>query len=133
MSKSESKIWGEDAKAIKEYLSARSVGLHLRKEKAYLWDKFTSRCKENKIKINPDGGEHMLETYLLLQDVFFPIAKTLKVDPQQYMSEQIQAIIDTINDVDNKRKIIDFRRIHEKVVVDTKNTIVGKIKSVVSH
>lgn len=125
-------IWGEDAKKIKEYLTARSVGIHLRKEKAFLWDKFTSRCKEHKIRINPDGGEHMLETYLKLQDVFFPIAKALKVDPKEYMSEQIQAIIDTINEVDQKRAVTNFKKFQDKAIVDTKKEIAGKIKTVVS-
>lgn len=131
--KEESKYLGPTGIAIKWYLTGKSVGLLLRKDKAYLWDEFTQGCKKNNININPEGGEHMIENYLKMRDALFPLAKSMGLEPKSYMSEQIDAIVDVINNANTKKAIVDFRKIREKAMVDTKHTVIGKIRSVLSH
>ena len=130
MKKEESKYLGPTGIVIKNYLTAKPVGLHVSKEKAGLWDDLKDVFIENKIRINPDGAEHMLKTYKQMAEVFFSTARSLGLDPKEYMDGQLHQILSVIKETENKKGVEDTIRFRDKLIHDMGQNVVGKLKTV---
>ena len=114
------------AEKVKEYFTRRPVGGQIHEKNYYLWENYKQRCNDFKVKMNPEGLEHILRLTNKIDAVLFPIAKASGLEPVQFTEERIDKLLEVIKT--NKDWMNDTDRLHSDIIKETDKNLTVQIK-----
>jgi len=127
MEKKES-ILSDRAKKVVEYFSRKPVGGQIHEKNFYLWENYKQRCVDYKIKMSPEGMEHMLRLSSKIDAVLFPIAKAAGIGIIQFTEDRIDKLLKAV--ADNNDWIDTTETLHKNIIKETDSNIVINAKNV---
>ena len=111
---------------IKGYFTRKSVGGQINEKDYHLWIDYKQRCCDYKIKMNPEGMEHILKLSNKIDSVFFPIARASGINPILFTEERIDILLDEVKN--NKDWITATEKLHKNIITKTDKNIVMQVK-----
>jgi len=121
-------ILSDRAKKVVEYFSRKPVGGQIHEKNFYLWENYKQRCVDYKIKMSPEGMEHMLRLSSKIDAVLFPIAKAAGLGIIQFTEDRIDKLLKAV--VDNNDWIDTTETLHKNIIKETDSNIVINAKNV---
>lgn len=114
------------AEKVKEYFTRRPVGGQIHEKNYYLWEDYKHRCRDYKVKMNPEGMEHILRLTNKINAVFFPIAKASGLGPTLFTEQRIDKLLEAVKT--NKDWIKETNQLHSDIINEIDKTLVVQIK-----
>lgn len=110
----------------KEYFNRRAVGGQIHEKKYYLWDNYKQLCTNYKIKMNPEGMEHILKLTNKIDEVFFPIAKASGLAPTTFTEERIDKLMEAVKN--NDKWIDETDQLHDNIATETDKNLILQVR-----
>lgn len=113
-------------------LDRRPVGFELNKKDYPLWENIRIHAKSAKIPISPDISTHMVKTYGMIADIYFPTAVDIGINPLEYIDERIIQLLEVAEEAEKKKAIERVKNIQKSVAKEHDSNVFQKVKKLVT-